>query len=92
MYHLTRGTLELSTIVLKYYVDGPRRTNLDMRNQYPFNVKDPTNDSDDVNKKYCDEKLSETGSSMSGDIIMGNNNITGLPDPPLLDSDAVSKS
>ena len=29
---------------------------------------------------------------MSGDIIMGNNNITGLPDPPLLDSHAVSKS
>ena len=63
-----------------------------MGNQYTHNVKDPTNDSDAVNKKYCNEKLSKARSCMSGDIKMGNNNITGLPDPPLLDSHAVSKS
>ena len=63
-----------------------------MGNQYTNKVKDPTNDSDAVNKKYCDEKLSKARSSMRGDIIMGNNNITSLPDPPLSDSHAVSNS
>ena len=63
-----------------------------MGNQYTHNVKDPTNDSDAVNKKYCNEKLSKARSCMSGDIKMGNNDITGLPDPPLSDSHAVSKS
>lgn len=54
-------------------------------------IKDPPTENDDVSsKKYADTKLALSGGTMTEDIDMNSNSLTGIP-TPANNSNAISK-
>src|SRR5882757_5118868 len=68
--------------------------NLNLNNNKIINATDPTLLQDASTKNYSDTKVSKSGDSMSGNLLLGGNIITGLDNtyPPLNSSQAGSWS
>ena len=59
----------------------PMETYLDMGNHFIYNVEEPINNDQGVNKSYADTKLSLSGGLMTGNLDMNNNRIYNLAQP-----------
>ena len=58
----------------------PMETHLNMGNNYIYNVKTPVNNDQGANKSYVDQHVAKAGDTMSGNLKMGGNKITGVGD------------
>ena len=59
------------------------QAHLDMGNNYIYNVKTLVNNDQGAKKSYVDQHIAKSGNTMSGDLNMGSNQISGLFQIPL---------
>ena len=67
--------------------------NLDMNRSITFNLANDSSLGSAVNREYVHSTfLQKSGGTMSGNINLNSNDITGLPNTPPTNSSAVSKT